>query len=59
MGGAIGQTHELQQLLSTLLGFFGRSACYISGNHNVLDSGKLGQQLMELEHKTQMLVAEI
>ena len=59
VGGAIGQSHKLQQLLGTLLSLLRRSACNISWNHDILDGSKLGQQLVELEHKTQMLVAEI
>ena len=58
MGGAVGQPHEVEQFLGALLGLFGGCAGDIGGNHDVLDSRELRQELVELEHETDMFVAE-
>ena len=59
MAGAVGQAHELQQLLGTRLGLGTRLTADEGGNHDVLDGRKLGQQLVELKHEAQVAVAEV
>ena len=57
--GAVGELHELQQFLGTLLGFTVGCARNVGRNHDVLDGCELRQQLVELEDKAQMAVAEV
>ncbi len=59
MSGAFSKSHEIKQFLGSLLGLSVRQTSNIGGNHDVLDSCKLREQLVELEHEAQMLVAEI
>ena len=59
VGGTVGQSHEIEQLLRTCAGLFRRGTRDIGRNHDVLDGRELGEQLVELEHKPQMAVAEI
>lgn len=40
------------------LGLFGRGAPYQGGQHHIFDGRELRQQLVELEYKTNLLVAE-
>ena len=55
----VGESHELEQFHSASMSF----ACATSGNegrnHDVLYGGELWQQLMELEHETDVLVTEV
>ena len=59
VGGTVGQSHEVEQFLCALFGTFPRESCDIGGNHDILNRRKLRQELVELEHKTEVLVAEV
>ena len=59
MSGAFSKSHEIKQFLGSLLGLSVRQTSNIGGNHDVFNGGKLREQLVELEHEAQMLVAEI
>ena len=47
-----------KQLFSSFCGFFLAHAANVCGNADVLDGGKFGQQVMELEHESNFVVAE-
>ena len=49
----------LKVLFNTLLGFAAPRAAYEGGNHDVLQRGELGQELVELEDEADMLVAKL
>lgn len=57
--GAISKSHKLQQLLGALTGLSPTLTGDEGRNHHVLDSGELGQQLMELEDEADATVAEV
>ena len=59
MGGSIGQSHEVEQFLGTLLGPSSGEARNIGWNHNILNRRELRQELMKLEHEAEVLIAEI
>ena len=59
MSGAFSKSHEIKQFLGSLLGLSVRQTSNIGGNHDVLDSCKLREQLVELEYKAYVLVAEV
>ena len=59
MGGTVAQAHERQQLVSPGAGFLSRLAGDVGGNHDVLDGGELGEQLVELEDEAQTGVTEV
>ena len=59
MGSAVAEVHESEQFLGAPFGFFVAFSGDERGNHNVFKCRKFGQQLMELEHETDVLVAEI
>ena len=59
MGSTICETHEVEQFLGALLGLTMRHACDICRNHDILDGSELRQQLMKLEHESQMLITEV
>ena len=45
--------------MGALLGCLLRGARNIGGNHDVLQGGELGQQLVELEDKADVAIAEV
>ena len=59
LGGFVMSTflkpHHLQQLHCLGLGLGTLAPCYKCRNDDILQSGEFGQQLMELEHKTDSL----
>jgi len=55
----VGKSHELEQFHGSLLGFAAPFAGDEGGDHHILQSRELRQQLMELKHETDMLVAEV
>ena len=58
VGGPFGKPHEFKNFRSRLLGFLLSSSGNEGWYHYILQSRKLRQQLMELEHKADMAVAE-
>ncbi len=58
VGGPFGKPHEFKNFRSRLLGFLLSSSGNEGWYHYILQSRKLRQQLMELEHKADMVVAE-
>ena len=59
MGGAVGQSHEVEEFLGALFSAFLGESCDIGGNHDILNRRELRQELMELEHEAKVLVAEV
>ena len=52
------QSHYAEQFHSLLFGLFSFASCYQSRNYYVLQGCELRKQLVELEYKSDMLVAE-
>ena len=59
VAGPVLQSHEGEQFRGPFLGSLGAGAGDIGRNHDVLDSGKLRQQLVELEDEAQFTVSEL
>ena len=57
--GAVAEVHESEQFLGACFGFFVAFSGDESGNHDVFEGREFGQQLMELEHETDVAVAEV
>ena len=58
VGGAVGQTHEVEQLKCTLLDLSIGTACYHARYHHVLRCCKLWQELVKLEYEAEVLAAK-
>lgn len=56
--GAVGKTHQIQHVEGGRLGLLLAAAGNEGGNHDVLQRGELGQQLVELEDEADAAVAE-
>ena len=56
---AVGQTHEVEQFLCSLSCLLLACSAYQSRYHHVFERGEFGQQLVKLEHETDVLVAEV
>ena len=59
MCGSVAEVHECKQFFGTLLCLAVALSGDESRNHDILDGCELRQQLMELEHKADVLVAEV
>ena len=59
MGGTVTQSHKVKQFGSTPTCFFVACTCDVCWYHDVLDSRKLRQQLVKLEHEAEVTVTEV
>ena len=57
--GAVAQSHEGEQFFGAFLRLPASLSGDEGGNHDVLQGGELREELVELEHETQVLVAEV
>ena len=58
MRHTVGQFQEIENFLCSLLGVGSFLAGYKCRDHYILQCGEFGQQLVELEYKTDVLIAE-
>ncbi len=59
VGGAVAESHELQQFLRPFLCLLLRGAGYIGRNHDIFLGRELGEQLVKLEDEAEVAVAEV
>ena len=57
--GAVGESEEVEQFVGAFFVFALRITGYHTGYHDVFEGGKLGQELMELKDKAEMVAAEV